>query len=534
MRRLTLRTIGYKISSADRQVLRLAYPSHQAQSPIIDMQGLNTTIETREQRLLRLKYAVQRARVQKIKEYLEAIESDLQELEDATADTNRTTQRSLLQGGASCTGATNYPPIVVNNVPVELPAASKSEIAYDPISHSLVCEQLPRQLALLSTFEAAPSCSCGLPLHGKSPRNRNESVSLAVPPNSPYVQPAGDSVFRDDTDEQGACAPDCPPLLSHEQKPTDNNNGPTVTRLCNIEDSSEPDHGQHNDELPQPELYGEQAAERFQVGKQDQNIAGAHLDTDYIVFATWQPEFSFADTPNNSPEKADADLTEQKHDQSQSNNATRASSVSSYSSADSDLHSLQMMQQQQEPNATIFPTEATKRAYARGSSDVFYNAHIRYERKVDKDILLQADDFFSERMARQQFLNERLYMQGVLPGLPWSLNEREGMRSWNELQRNNPTRTSCRLRGLSWTRKREEDKYDSSERRGRDRTSRSKSRDSVKRVAEAEREDSEDRAVASINEKKDSSVYTGGALPPDIAGEIADCEEAIAKMKGSD
>lgn len=58
------------------------------------MQGPRPEINSSEQRLLRLKFAVQTARVGKIKEYLQALEKDFQELENAMRTMGKTAQCS--------------------------------------------------------------------------------------------------------------------------------------------------------------------------------------------------------------------------------------------------------------------------------------------------------------------------------------------------------------------------------------------------------------------------------------------------------
>lgn len=189
----------------------------------------------------------------------------------------------------------------------------------------------------------------------------------------------------------------------------------------------------------------------------------------------------------------------------------------------------QQQQQQQGLEATAEPAPATLRARGRGASDVFARSRVRHERNVDESILLQADNCFAARMARQHLLNARLYTQGAIPGLPWSLEESKRISLWNRLQRNNPTRTSSTLRGLSWTRRVHKVGYDSAERRDRDHAVQSTdddNDDNVKERSDSDPEDSLGRAVASINEKKDTLVYRGAALPPDIAGEIADAQES--------
>lgn len=113
------------------------------QTPSPTMQKSQSTTGSHEQRLLRLKFTVQHARMHKVKEYLEALENDLQELEDTMSHPSNIVQDShrrivaISQSAADCLRMETF-----NDAPTGLSVANISRPIYDPDSHALICEQL--------------------------------------------------------------------------------------------------------------------------------------------------------------------------------------------------------------------------------------------------------------------------------------------------------------------------------------------------------------------------------------------------------
>ena len=127
---------------------------------LIKTLAFRPTTEIREQRLLWLELPIQHARLLKIKECLEAMKSDLKEVESAMLELNKMAEGSRHAQAAPGPSATEHPPAVeVNDRPIELPAACGRRTDHDPISHGLICQKLLRQFALLSTSETATTCS---------------------------------------------------------------------------------------------------------------------------------------------------------------------------------------------------------------------------------------------------------------------------------------------------------------------------------------------------------------------------------------
>lgn len=273
------------------------------------MQNPRSEIEIFEQRLLRLKFAVQGARVHKIREYLQALEKDLEELESAIWTIGKVTRSSGHEIDTLTPAASTHPnAVALSSTSTELPPRTISGAVADPISHSSICKQLPHQLALLSTLESSPTCFCGLPLSGRATRDRNESVLLVVPPNSPHLESVGSSHSCDADHDQDICRPG--DGLLPESAPNhfeDHTN--TFFNACDKEKSAEPQI-QQKDELPQPELYGKEALK--QPGSVTVNpvygevYGDVPLDANHTVFASLQPHVSFTDTANNSPSNTDA------------------------------------------------------------------------------------------------------------------------------------------------------------------------------------------------------------------------------------
>jgi len=501
------------------------------------MQVPQPEITSSEQRLLQLKFAVQGARVHKIRAYLQALEKGLEELESAIWTIGKMTQSSGHEIDTMTPAASCHPnAVVLSSTSTELPPRTISGAVSDPISHSLICKQLPHQLALLSTLESSPTCFCGLPLFERAVRDRNGSVSLVVPPNSPHLESVGSS---------HACGADhdediCQPVDGLLPEFTPNHFGDytnTFPNACDKGKSAE-SQIQQKEEPPQPELYDKEALK--QLGSANvspvygEMYGDVPLDATSTVFASLQPHVNFTGTANNSPSSMDGKVDGQKREERSDNNAEHAGSISSYTSDGSDPDSFTMMQQQQqqglEATPEPAPAPATLHARARGASDVFARSHVLYERNMDESVLLQADNCFAARMARQRLLNERLYTQGVIAVSPWSLEESKRIILWNQLQRNSPTRASSTLKGLGWTRGVHKVGYDSAGQQGRDEAVQSRDNDNdhnAKERPDSDPEDSLGRVVASISEKKDTVVYRGVALPPDIAGDIADTQEAM-------
>ncbi|KAK5070314.1 hypothetical protein LTR70_010685 [Exophiala xenobiotica] len=499
------------------------------------MQVPQPEIASSEQRLLQLKFAVQGVRVHKIRAYLQALEKGLEELESAIWTIGKMTRSSGHETDTMTPAASSHPnAVVLSSTTPELPPRTISGAVSDPISHSLICKQLPHQLALLSTLESSATCFCGLPLFGSAARDRNGSVSLVVPPKSPHLESVGSSHACGADHDEDICQP-VDGLLPEFAPNHFENYTNTFLNACDKGKSAE-SQIQQKDELPQPELYDKEALKQL-GGANVSPVYGemygdVPLDAISTVFASLQPHVSFTGTANNSSSSMDAKVDGQKREERSDNNAEHAGSISSYTSDDSDADSFTMMQQQQglEATAEPAPAPAKLRSRARGASDVFARSHVLHEHSMDESVLLQANNCFAARMARQRLLNERLYTQGVIPGLPWSLEESKRISLWNQLHRNSPTRASSTLKGLSWTRGVHKVGYDPAGRRDRDHALQSRDNDNddnAKERPDSDPEDSLGRVVASISEKRDTLVYRGAALPPDVAGEIADTQEGM-------
>jgi len=109
---------------------------------------------TREQISLLLQFAVQHARIRNIKGYLEAVEYDLQELEQGISEIKGVPGHSHHEAACPKPAAKNHPSTVgIIDAATAVLATSTSGDHHDLAFHSFTCEQLPRQLTVLSTLE---------------------------------------------------------------------------------------------------------------------------------------------------------------------------------------------------------------------------------------------------------------------------------------------------------------------------------------------------------------------------------------------
>ena len=477
------------------------------------MQNTQRKAKTRDQRLLRLKFAVQRERLHKVRDYLEALEEDLRELENAILwGPRKSPQRSDKEENVLATTAFLCPR-------EDLPSDGSAD--QDGPCQSLICGQLPQQLALLSTLEPTPTCFCGLPCSRSTTLNTNQSVSLVISSNSPRIgQDAGYTCDKDQDVNSGT-----PCGGSQSGIRLDDQEHDHKTLLSSPEIDERAGVGvQHNDDLPKPELYGTRELIQSPADEVDSGRSDAQDNIGPTAYIRRKQDLGRGHTVDKAHMCTEAELGDH----------SRNCSASSYTSKDSDSDSLKMMQQQEQQQDQVFavdlaPTSATRRAYSHGASDVFTQAHIRHQADTNEALLLHSHHSFAARMARQSHLNQRLCMQGVLTGSPWTLQEHERLRLWNQLQRKSPPYINSTMRGLSWARGGVGGCYDSSERRGRGRVARSRAcgKDEHNELVEPEREDSFGRAVAGIEDKKDMQDHRSACLQPDIAGEISDAEQTM-------
>jgi len=419
------------------------------------MQGPRPEIDSSEQRLLRLKFAVQTARVGKIKEYLQALEKDFQELENAMRTTRKAAQCSDHETDTPALPPSAHPKSVAfDSACTAAPSQTVSEALPDPISHGVVCKQLPHQLALLSTMEPSPTCFCGLSLSGRATGDRYESDSLVVPTNSPNLESGTSGRSYDANHDREISQLDR--ALVTVSEPNYIEDSPSTFSSTNDEDKSPEPQFPQKGEPHQPELCGEEALKQLGGVTVDpihsEVYGGVPLEASYTVFASFLPHNGLTQKVNDEPSNTKAKNGVQGCEENPSNNAECAGLSGSYMTGDCNVGLLKVMQQQPDRGSIEGPTRAILCARAQGASDMFTQIHSPLERKKKEDTLLQEDNCFAARMACRDLLNARLHTQGVLPGFTWAVEERGRIRLRNQLQRDSPTHVSPATPSLSWTR----------------------------------------------------------------------------------
>lgn len=303
-------------------------------------------------------------------------------------------------------------------------------------------------------MEPSPTCFCGLSLSGRATRDRNENVSLVMPSNSPHLESVTRNCSYDANHGQeisqldGALVPISEPN-HHEDHPS------TFVSAYDKDKSPEP-RIQQKGELPQTESCGEEALKQLGGVTVDPThsevYGGVPLDANYTVFASLPPHNRLTQTVNDEASNTKAKNGIQGWEENPSNNAECAGSGGSYMTDDCNVGLLKVIQQQLDLSIAEEPTQAILYARAQGASDMFTQIHTPLERKEKENTLLQEDNCFAARMAHRDLLNARLRTQGVLPGFPWAVEERERIRLRKQLQRDSPTYISPAPPSLSWTR----------------------------------------------------------------------------------